>query len=45
MTTGTLDFGRARRILILSHIHHLGSATLGAAQRRPLLLIAVDWAL
>src|SRR5262249_31988795 len=42
MSTGTFDFGWAGRILILGSIHHLGSATLGAAQRRPLLLVGVD---
>src|SRR5262245_18591409 len=42
LSTGTVDFGGAGRLLILGPIHHLGSATPGAAQRRPLLLVGVD---
>jgi hypothetical protein len=45
MSTWTFDFGWAWRILIFGHIYHLGSATLGAAERRPMLLVAVDGAL
>src|SRR5262249_32149012 len=45
VSTRTFDFGWARCILILGDIGHLGSATLGAAQRRPLVLITVDGAL
>jgi len=42
MPTWTFDFGRARCFLILRHIGHLGSATLRATERRPLVLIAVN---
>ena len=41
VSTRTFYFGWPRRILILGHLHDLASATLGAAQRRLLLLIAV----
>src|SRR5262245_41663154 len=42
MAARTFDFRRARCILILRHIGHLGSATLGAAQCGHMLLVAVD---
>src|SRR5262249_12528639 len=42
MAARTFDFGWARRIPILSHISHLGSATLRTAQCGHMLIVAVD---